>query len=468
MHKRARFSRLAAAAVVSAVVIAAFQAAAGAEGVQRFLLGWPWSPDPRTGLDEYAGQPAVVAYQVKGPEVAFAGTDREFAAATGGDGSGGTGGADGAGGAGEDDILLAAGMLTGDLAPESAAAVLMEAGSGQVLYAKNGDARRAVASVTKVMTLSLIFDALEAGLVRMDEMIGTSSRAAGMGGSQIWLEPGEEMSLRDMLVAIAVGSANDACVAVAEHLYGTHERFVAAMNEKAAELGMTNTHFVNAYGLDAPDHYTSALDVAQMSRYAVGHPELLKFTSIWIEYLRDGKLLQANTNKLVRHYRGCDGLKTGWTDEAGHCLAATAVRDGTRLISVVLGAPSSKTRFAEASGMLNAGFAAVTSIPLAERGETVCQLLVERGTRGPIDLLVPEDFGIVVPKGEQPEITRRIVRDERVFAPVEKGQKLAELVIEGDGKELGRCPLVASAAVPRANLPQLMWKALSIVFGGGR
>lgn len=467
MPKRARLAKLTAAAAVFVLVIAAFQAAAGAEGVQRFLLGWPRSPDPSVRAADDPEQPSVLAYQFSGPEYVLADIGRELAGAAGPQTSGALAGLSEQASAGAEAAVPAAALLTGNLAPKSPSAVLMEATSGRILFAKGENERRAIASVTKIMTLALIFDALESGRARIDEVVTTSANAAGMGGSQIWLEPGEQMTLREMILAIAVGSANDASLAVAEHLYGTHERFVEAMNNKAAELGMTNTHFVNCYGLDAPDHYSSGLDVAKMARYAIRHPGLLEFTAIWIEYLREGKTLQANTNKLVRHYSGCDGLKTGWTNEAGHCLAATATRDGTRLIAVVLGAPDSNARFAETSGMLNAGFGAVTAIPLARRGEVVCQLLVERGTRGPIDLVVADDFGVVVPKGEQPQITRQIVTEDRVFAPVEKGQKVAELVIEGDGVEIGRCPLVAATDVPRAGLLQLMWKALAVLLGGG-
>jgi serine-type D-Ala-D-Ala carboxypeptidase (penicillin-binding protein 5/6) len=260
-----------------------------------------------------------------------------------------------------------------------------------------------------------------------------------------------------------VGSANDACVAVAEHLAGTNDRFVQLMNDKAAELGMKNTKFANPHGLDDPGHYSTAYDVALMSQYAVRHPELLKFTSIWLEYLRDGKVMQSNHNRLVRYYQGCDGLKTGYTDKAGHCLAATAVREGTRLISVILGGPTSDVRFSEASAMLNAGFANYYSVPLVEKDEVVTTIPVERGTIERIGLTVAADFGVILPKGTQPELTRRIVRDERIFAPVQAGQTLAHLVIEAGGKEVGRAPLLATVDVPRAGLWRLMWKALSIL-----
>jgi D-alanyl-D-alanine carboxypeptidase (penicillin-binding protein 5/6) len=357
--------------------------------------------------------------------------------------------------------VLAAAGLGGDLAPKSASAVLMEAYSGQVLFAKNEHERRPIASVTKVMTLCLIFDAIESGKIRMNDRVSASHFASSFGGSQIWLEPGEQMGLRDLIVAIAVGSANDACVAVAEHIAGTHDRFVQMMNDKAAQLGMNNTNFVNPHGLDDPNHYSSAYDVALMARYATRYPDLLKFTSIWLEYLRDGKTMQSNHNRLVRYYQGCDGLKTGYTSLAGNCLAATAVRDGTRLLSVVLGAPSSDIRFAEGSGLLNAGFANYYSVPLAKKGETVAVVPVERGTISRIALVCPSDFGVILPKGTQPQLTRKIVRQERIFAPIEAGQVVAELVIEAGGKEVGRTPLLATVQVPRASLLRLMWKALS-------
>lgn len=457
MLRRARLLRTFALLTMGLVFIATTSAAAGEDRIQSILRGWPWSFDRGGGFAGEADEAAVVAFQARGPALAMVDAGSGFAAAVpdapgvlAGTGSGPTG-------------VLASAGLAGDLAPKSGSAVLMEAYSGQILYAKNEHERRPLASVTKIMTLCLIFDAIEAGRVKLTDTVSVSQYAAGMGGSQLWLEVGERMTLRDLVIGIAVGSANDACVAIGEHLAGTNERFVQMMNDKAAELGMKNTHFANPHGLDDPDHYSSAYDVALMARYATRHADLLKFTSIWIEYLRDGKLMQSNHNRLVRFYPGCDGLKTGYTDKAGNCLAATAKRDTTRLISVVLGAPTGDVRFNESSALLNAGFASYYAVPLAKKGEIVTVVPIERGTIDRLSLVPPADFGVILPKGSQPQLTRRVVRDERIFAPVQAGQVVAELIIEADGKEVGRTPLVASVEVQRAGLSRLIWKSLSIL-----
>lgn len=489
MPRRARLTKLTkqtlirkafALLTIILVSVATAHAAAGEGRVQMFLRGWPWSVDPNEGgLAGDSEGAAIIAFQTRGPALAMLDTGTRFTAIAP-DAAGALGGTVSspaaappppttvsAPAASHVHGVLAAAGLGGDLAPKSVSALLMEAYTGQVLFARNEHERRPLASVTKIMTLCLVFDAIEAGRVRLTDRVSVSHYAASMGGSQLWLEPGEQMAVRDLVIGIAVGSANDACVAVAEHLAGTNERFVRMMNDKAAELGMKNTNFTNAHGLDDPAHYSTAYDVALMSRYAVRYPELLKFTSTWIEYLRDGKLMQSNHNRLVRYYPGCDGLKTGYTDKSGNCLAATAMRDGTRLISVVLGAPSSDVRFAESSALLNAGFANYYGVPLAAKGEVVAVVPVERGTLDRVALVPPADFGVILPKGTQPQLTRRIVRDDRIFAPFEAGRTLAQLIIEAGGKEVGRTPLVAAAAMPRAGLLQLIWKALSILLKPG-
>ncbi len=452
MERRARLMKLLSGLTLFAVFAASASIAAGGP-VSWWLKGWPWSPGPLSLLPGPTDQ-AVLAYQPNGPSVVLV--------------EGPAPGDDGGVLLAEDtsidvNALGAVGPLTGNLTPRAKAAILLEPYSGQVLYAKNEHEQRAIASVTKIMTLNIIFDALESGRVNLTDQVVASENAAGYGGSQIWLEPGEVMSLSDLLIAVAVGSANDACVAVAEHICGTEERFVEEMNAKALELGMKDTHFNNCHGLDDPNHYSSAYDVALMSRYAVQRPELLKLTSTWIEYLRNGALMQSNNNKLVRYYQGCDGLKTGWTTAAtsGHCLSATAVRDDTRLIAVVLGCPDSKIRFSEASSLLNAGFASVIAVPLAKQGEAIEQVHVERGALEDVTLTPARDFGVVLPKGQTPDLERRIEREERIFAPVQKGQVLGQLIVEAGGKEVGRCDLVADRDVPRANLFRLIWKALS-------
>lgn len=455
-------NRAARALLAVALIGSALVALALAPGYERWLPGWPLG----LGRESPAEQDqAVLAFQRRGPNSALAEADPGGPApgrgwAQAGPPAAGAGPVATGGGR----VVTVTAPLTGDLAPQSAAAVLMEYHSGRVLYARNEHQRRPMASVTKVMTLSLVFDALESGRVQLSDRVTASARAQGMGGSQIWLEEGESMSLHEMLIAIAVGSANDAAVAVAEHLYGSVERFVDAMNHRAAELGMTNTRFANPHGLDDPGQYSTAYDLARLARHASSHQGLLGYTAMWIEHLRDGKTLQSNHNRLVRHFPGCDGLKTGWTETAGYCLAATAQREGSRFISVVLGAPTGEVRFRESANLLNAAFASFRAVPLAGRGELMGETGVERGTVPRVGLLAQDDFGAVVARGTDPDLQKRVVMTPgRLFAPVEAGQVLGELVVEAEGVEVGRVRLVASRAVPRANLWQLMGKAFTVL-----
>ncbi|HHY46665.1 MAG TPA: D-alanyl-D-alanine carboxypeptidase, partial [Firmicutes bacterium] len=272
-------------------------------------------------------------------------------------------------------VTAATGPKTSEprLAITAPSAILIEATSGRVLYEKDAHAKRPPASITKIMTMLLAMEAIQQGKIKLEDKVIASERASLQGGSQIWLEVGEEMSLADLLKAIAVVSANDASVAVAEHIAGAEEIFVDMMNRRAAELGMKDTHFVNATGLPAPGHLTSAYDIAVMSRELVKHPKVHEWFTIWIDYLRSGKNILVNTNRLIKDYKGCDGLKTGYTEEAGYCLAATASRDGLRLIAVVLGLPDSKVRFQETAKLLDYGFRYFVGVPVAKRDQVITE-----------------------------------------------------------------------------------------------
>ena len=266
-------------------------------------------------------------------------------------------------------------------------AVLMEKETGAIIFSKNADERVLPASVTKIMTILIIVEALESGSISMDDMVTASARARSMGGSQVYLAEGESMTVRDMLKAIVVSSANDAAVAMAEHLYGTEEGFVAQMNSRAKQLGMVNTNFNNCTGLfDDNEHYTSAMDVAIMSRELIKHDMIKEFTTIWMDTLRDGAFGLSNTNKLVRRYEGCTGLKTGYTSLAGHCLSATAQRDGVEYIAVVMHCSSSDERFDSATALLNYGFAnyGLARLQPNEAIPPVKVLLGESGSLQPI------------------------------------------------------------------------------------
>ncbi len=352
--------------------------------------------------------------------------------------------------------VQAAGSPTGpgQVNLSAAAAVLMDAASGRVILEKNAHERREPASVTKLMTLVLVFDAIANGQISLDDKVQVSDHAASLGGSQIYLEPGEEMTVRDLVIAVAVHSANDASVALAEYVAGTEEAFVERMNQKAKELQMNDTVFVNSHGLDLPGqtpNITSAYDLALLSRYAVRFPELLKYTGMWEYYIRQPPKQQwlVNRNRLVRFYPGADGLKTGFTDQAGHCLAATAARGGLRFIAVVLGAPTSSARFAEAVSLLNYGFANFSPLPVIKAGEVATTLPVARGEPASLRLVAAEDLTVAVPKGAKTDVQQVITMASDVVAPVKAGQVMGQLAVTAGGQELGRVALVAAEDVRR-------------------
>lgn len=360
------------------------------------------------------------------------------------------------------------GQPTAPLTLESPAAVLMEAKSGAVLFAKNPHQRRHPASVTKIMTLIVIYDAIRAGQVSPSDMVTTSENAARLGGTTAFLEVGETVPLADLIKAIAVGSANDAAVAAAEHVAGSEEAFVARMNQKAAELGLKDTHFANVHGFDDPNHYTSAHDIAVMSRYLVNqYPEVLQLSKIFLDKMRhpDGRETELlNRNRLVRFYDWVDGLKTGWTNLAGYSIAATGARGGTRMIAVILGAPDAKTRQAEALKLLEYGLAQYTTVTLARAGQAVAQVPVVRGLREQVVAVPKGDLAATVPRAEARKVTWRYTVAPQVLAPVAAGQPLGEAVAEVDGREVARVPLVAAATVPRIGLGQALIRAAGRVF----
>ncbi len=350
-------------------------------------------------------------------------------------------------------------------------AVLMEARSGRVLYQKNAHERRNPASVTKIMTLIVAFDALRDGKVKQDDKVTISEEAAEQIGTIIFADAAETFTFDELLLSVAVGSANDAAVAVAEHVSGSVDAFVVRMNAKAKELGMNDTQFMNPTGLSADGHMTSAYDIALMSRYAaVNYPELVKLTSIYgadlkVPWRNNGPVFRLwNNNKLLTWYPGADGLKTGWTELAGYCLAATAVRNDVRMISVIMGAESPKVRNAEAARLLEYGFANYTSVELAAAGQKFGPVGVARGKVTKIEVVPKGLFGVSVAKGEQSKVKAEVRLPKRVEAPIAKGQKIGEIVALLDGKEVARMELVASAAVERANLWETVLQHIKGVF----
>lgn len=337
---------------------------------------------------------------------------------------------------------------TADFDVPCAAAILVDEDSGTVLYEKNADARRPIASITKVMTLLLTFEALEAGKISLDDFVPVSEHAYHMGGSQIWLEPGEEMTLNDMLKAICISSANDAAVAVAEYIGGSEPAFAEMMNARAAELGMTNTHFVNACGLDEPEHLSTARDVAAMSReMLLHHTEVRDYCSIWMDTLRGGATQLVNTNKLLKSYSGITGLKTGTTGKAGVCISASAERDGLRLIAVVLGAASGKERFQAASTLLDYGFSHFESAAAELPADAPLSLPVKRGTAESVALTYTAPERCLMPKGESSTLQIALDLPQKLAAPIRAGETVGTVKISNGSIELASYPVTAAQDV---------------------
>ena len=349
-----------------------------------------------------------------------------------------------------------------------AAAVLIDEDSGTVLYEKNADERRPVASITKVMTLLLTFEALQAGKISLTDIVPVSEHAYHMGGSQIWLEPGEQLTLQEMLKAICISSANDAAVAVAEFVAGSEPAFVDAMNARAAALGMTATHFANACGLDEEGHLSSARDVAVMSReMLLHHPEVREYCTVWMDTLRGGKTQLVNTNKLLKSYPGITGLKTGTTGKAGVCITASAERDGLRLIAVVLGAASGKERFEAAKTLLDYGFAHYDSAEVTLPDDAPEELPVKRGTAETtaLDYAAPER--LLVPKGEGSDLQTKILLPDALQAPVQQGSPVGSWQLLRGETVLQELPICAAQDVQALSFGYCLHYLVHTVLPGG-
>lgn len=345
--------------------------------------------------------------------------------------------------------------------------VLMDLDSGEILLAKNENEQLPPASITKIMTLILCFEALNNGMLSLDDTVTASTNASQKGGSQIWLKENETMTVHELLKATAIASANDACTALGEKIAGDEEAFVVMMNERAKKLGLENTHFENCSGLDdtAENHYSSALDIAIMSRELMKHEKVKEYTTIWMDSLRDGATQLVNTNKLIRFYEGATGLKTGTTSKAGYCISATAERNGVKLCAVVLGADTGDHRFEDAKKLLNYGFANYT-VFTPEFDETlITNVNVLYGkTNEIVPKIIPAQSSLL-PKGSETSVTQRVDICVDVEAPVEKGQILGYIYYEMDGKEIAKSPIISEESVERKTFTYILyslWSSFSV------
>ena len=356
-----------------------------------------------------------------------------------------------------------------NLAENAKSAILIEASTGTIIYEKNSHEKLAPASMTKMMSMLLIVEAIEDGKLSWNQMITTSENASSMGGSQILLETGEKMSVEDLFKGIAVASGNDAVVALSEAVAGTEEEFVNMMNQRAKELGLEDTNFKNPHGLDTANHYTSAYDMAMIAKELVRHEKVLEFTSIYEDYLREdqeNKVWLVNTNKLVKFYDGMDGLKTGYTKEAGYCLTATAKRGDTRFITVVMGEEDTKTRNSETTSMMDYAFGQYEVEKVLDKKRTVGTVRVEKGKVDTIQLVPMDDVTILNKKSDQKKNSNYEVKTKTITAPIKKGEQVGELILEVDGEKKRTVPLTVQESIEKANLLEVYLGHVKSILSG--
>ena len=350
------------------------------------------------------------------------------------------------------------------LSVSSKSAILMDVGSGQILYEKNAHDKLPPASVTKVMTMLLICEALDSGKITLDDSVQISDNAASMGGSQIFLEAGEVQKVDTLLKGIAVASANDGCVAMAEYIGGSVESFVDMMNAKAKELNMKDTNFVNTNGLPVDNHYTSAHDIAIMSRELLKHDVISKYLTTWMDQVVVGKkqitVGLANTNKLIKHYQGATGVKTGFTQQAKYCLSASAKRGDTHLVAVTLGAETSPERFKDATSLLNFGFANYGSVKLCSKNDNIATLTLDKADEQKINLVAKEDLSVLIKKGGNKDFTRKIKVNENPTIPIKKGTNLGYVEIYQGKTLVGKVDLVNTKDIQKASYLKMLQRVI--------
>jgi D-alanyl-D-alanine carboxypeptidase (penicillin-binding protein 5/6) len=351
-----------------------------------------------------------------------------------------------------------------ELINNAKSAILIERDTGTILYEKNAHEKLPPASMTKIMTMLLIMEAIDQGKLKWNEKVRASEYAASMGGSQIFLEPGEEMTVNELLKGIAIGSGNDASVAMAERIAGSEEAFVEMMNKKAKQLGLKDTSFKNATGLPAKGHYSSAYDMAMMAKELLKYDQITKYTGKYEDYLRpntDKKFWLVNTNRLVKFYPGVDGVKTGFTNEAKYCLTATAKKDGMRVIAVIFGAPTPKDRNAQITKLLDYAFSQYKTHPVYKRNEVITKVKINKGKQKEVELVTAEPISVLTKKGASVNDMKKIVKiKDNVKAPIKKGDELGTLILKRDGKVLLKRPLVAKQTVAEASWWDLFKRTL--------
>ncbi|MGM0410395.1 MAG: D-alanyl-D-alanine carboxypeptidase family protein [Bacillota bacterium] len=342
-------------------------------------------------------------------------------------------------------------------------ALLMEVKTGEIVFSKNPDKQLAPASMTKIMTMLLAMESLANEEISLEDKITVSSNAERMGGSQIYLEVGEKMTLEELMKAIAISSANDASVAVAEYIAGTESLFVEKMNKKAKELGMRNTIFYNTNGLPESDknikgNLTTAKDLAILSRELLNYPKVLDWTSIWIDYLRDGEFILSNTNKLVRHFEGVDGIKTGYTNEAGYCVAATAKKNDLRFVAIIMGAKSSAERFSEARKLLSYAFNIYTNCNIIKRGEKVEEVDVWNAKERKLELTASKNLYLPMKRGEKEEFNKEFIFKDEIKAPINRGDIIGKLNIFKGNYKIDECDLLSARKVEKASIFKIFFR----------
>lgn len=349
------------------------------------------------------------------------------------------------------------------------AAILIDANTGTVMFEKNSHEELPLASVTKVMSMLLIMEAIDSGKVTYEDMVPVSEHSYNMGGSQVYLKPGEEFSVLEMLKAVAIHSANDAVVALAEKISGSEETFVSAMNDKAKQLGMNNTNFLDCNGLTDDGHYSSASDIAKMSAELIHkHPKILEITKTWQDKFRNGQFSLDNTNRLIHTYNGATGLKTGFTTRAGYCLSASADRNNMQLIAVVLGEPDSNTRFLEAKKLLDYGYANYQMVKIKNKGEELGTVEVKKGVGTSVKGALKSDVTLMIKKGKKDAIKENVKMTESIEAPVKSGQKIGEITFEENGQIIAKEDVIAVEEIKKASFVRLFFRMVVGWFGIGR